>query len=202
MQIPRVKGVEFAKIGRCSKSFLILGKTRTFGLMLFSVDRVHGGFTLATQFETFETKAITSRIATAWAADSLSRQKRRVSGKTSERRAHSWYDKTPDELANQLANDLCYVLSQAEAAPRLANVGANTLQKGDAFSLLMIWCSQFRGLVVGFSLVPHLSLCCSERQSMASRLLRLSCSTLHRVLPGISRRLLPAIKPACSKQMS
>jgi len=128
--------------------------------MLFSVDRVHGGFTLATQFETFETKAITSRIATAWAADSLSRQKRRVSGKTSERRAHSWYDKTPDELASQLANDLCHVLSQAEAAPRLANVGANTLQKGDAFSLLMIWCSQFRGLgswvLVGAALVSML----------------------------------------------
>jgi hypothetical protein len=51
MQIPRVKGVKFAKIGRCSRSFLIFGKTETFGLMLFSVDRVHGGFPLATQIE-------------------------------------------------------------------------------------------------------------------------------------------------------
>jgi Ca2+-transporting ATPase len=94
------------------------------------------------------------------AADTSSRHGRCASGKTSERRAHSWYDKTPDELVNQLANDLGHVLSQAEAAPRLANVGANTLQKGDAFSLLMIWCSQFRGLgswvLVGAALISTL----------------------------------------------
>jgi Ca2+-transporting ATPase len=61
---------------------------------------------------------------------------------------NKWHNQSVTKLVPSLATDEEHGLTDAEAAKRLAQYGANKLQKGKRFSVFAIFLSQFKSLVI------------------------------------------------------